>query len=179
MLALAARRLYLGERVPGLDMTVPTAPVRFVADVMLGRLARWLRILGYDTLYSPTLDDPELARIARLEDRILLTADVELARRRGLRVILVSDDRIEAQLRAVSRELRLSVHEAFSRCINCNTTLVELDREEARPLVPPYVFATQTRFRRCPRCGKVFWRGTHWARMRAALESGDFGGENG
>ena len=159
-------------------MTEPTPTPRFIADVMLGRLARWLRVLGYDTLYSSTMDDPELARIARLQDRILLTSDVELARRRGLRVILLTDDQVEAQLRTVARELHLSANEAFSRCIDCNTPLVEFDREQARALVPPYVFATQTRFRRCPQCGKVFWRGTHWAQMRAAIESSDLNAGN-
>src|SRR5512135_199764 len=100
-------------------MTDSTPPPRFIADVMLGRLARWLRVLGYDTLYSSTMDDPELARIARLQDRILLTSDVELARRRGLRVILLTDDQVETQLRTVARELQLSANEAFSRCIDC------------------------------------------------------------
>ncbi len=151
---------------------------RFIADVMLGRLARWLRVLGYDTLYSSNIDDPELAEIARNQDRVLLTSDVELARRKGLHVILLTDDQVEAQLRAVAQALHLSANEAFSRCINCNKPLVDIDRESARDLVPPYVYATQTRFRRCPECGKVYWRGTHWAHMRAALESADFDEEN-
>ncbi len=140
---------------------------------MLGRLARWLRVLGYDTLYYRDIDDAALARRAIAEDRILLTRDVELARRRGLRILLISDDHVENQLREVVLALKLKPDEAFSRCIDCNTPLVDFDREQARPLVPPYVFATHTRFKRCPHCGKVYWRGTHWAHMRSALESGE------
>ena len=154
-------------------MTETICPPRFIADVMLGRLARWLRVLGYDTLYFTDMDDESLARRARVEDRILLTRDVELARRRGTRTVLLADEQVEAQLHALGESLHLSANEAFSRCLNCNTPLVEFDHAQARDLVPPYVFATQTRFRRCTPCGKVYWRGTHWAQMRAALDSVD------
>jgi uncharacterized protein len=144
--------------------------MRFVVDAMLGRLARWLRVLGYDALYFSNAEDAALARRALADDRILLTRDVELARRRGVRVILVSDDRVENQLREIIKLLPLSADRAFSRCLECNSPLVEFERTQARDLVPPYVFATQTRFRRCAGCGKVYWRGTHWAHMLATLE---------
>ena len=145
---------------------------------MLGRLARWLRILGYDTLYFSNADDATLARLALADDRILLTRDVELARRRGVRVILISGDQVENQLREIVNVLTLSAGEAFSRCLDCNALLVEFERTQARDLVPPYVFATQTRFRRCAICGKVYWRGTHWAHMLATLESARGTGES-
>lgn len=147
-----------------------SSPPHFVADVMLGRLARWLRALGYDTLYERALDDDALARLARTPGRILLTRDVELTRRRGIRTLLVRDDRVSEQLTQVVSELRLATNAAFSRCIECNAVLQELTRDEAQPLVPPYVAATQTRFRRCPQCGKVYWRGTHWTHMRDLLD---------
>ncbi len=141
---------------------------------MLGRLARWLRVLGYDTLYYSDADDPALAEQARTEDRILLTRDVELSRRRALRVLLLQDDQIEGQLREVVSAFHLSTQNAFSRCIHCNLILQEIDREAARPLVPPFVFSTQNRFRQCSQCHRVYWRGTHWARMLATLESGGY-----
>ncbi len=141
---------------------------------MLGRLARWLRVLGYDTLYSSELDDPELAERALAEDRILLTRDRELSKRRGLQVLLLQDDQIEGQLREVVNGLKLKTNDAFSRCIQCNLVLEEIDKETARPHVPPFVYTTYDRFRRCPRCERVYWRGTHWARMLATLESADW-----
>ncbi len=147
-----------------------TASPRFIADVMLGRLARWLRALGYDTLYFSDMDDPALARRAHAEQRILLTRDVELTRRRGLQSILVADDDVKRQLRQVVQTLQLATDNAFSRCIHCNTILAECDAALVRAEVPPYVFATQTRFRRCNQCGRIYWRGTHWARMREALD---------
>ncbi len=147
------------------------ASPRFIVDAMLGRLARWLRVLGYDALYFSDLEDAALYVRARTEDRILLTRDRELARRKGVRVILIGDDRVEAQVRQVVRTFGLSTANAFTRCIECNAVLGELPREEAQPLVPPFVFTTQTRFRRCPECGRVYWRGTHWAHMVQDLES--------
>ena len=154
--------------------------VKFVADAMLGRLARWLRVLGYDTLYSAETDDAALARQARTEDRILLTRDRELARRKGIRVLLVESDRVEEQLNQVVTRLRLAPEDRFSRCIQCNVVLQELPRARAEGRVPPYVWTTQHRFRECPRCERVYWRGTHWARMEQTLESTDWRpGENG
>ncbi len=144
--------------------------MRFLADTMLGRLATWLRLLGYDTLYLPQADDPELARRARAEDRILLTRDVELTRRRGLRSILISSERVEEQLRQLAHELHLTARMAFSRCAVCNGALEHVDKAAVQAMVPPYVFQTQTHFRRCTLCRRVYWRGTHWARMLAQME---------
>ena len=143
---------------------------RFIADVMLGRLARWLRALGYDTEYDSTIDDQDLAQRALSENRILLTRDVELTRRRGLVFVLIKDDALATQLKQVVSALHLPLTGAFSRCLDCNGELVDSPRAEVEGKVPPFVLATQTRFRNCPRCGKVYWRGTHWSRMRAALE---------
>ncbi len=146
---------------------------------MLGRLATWLRLLGYDTAYRPELDDSGLARMARAEGRVLLTRDVELTRRRGLanpatsgelRCALIESDRVAEQLEQVFKRFHLHAREAFSRCAECNVPLDEVSKESVRGDVPPYVFQTQTRFRRCPQCGRVYWRGTHWARMIAQIE---------
>ncbi len=144
--------------------------MKFLADNMLGRLATWLRLLGYDTAYLPRLDDAELARVARAEDRILLTRDVELTRRRGLRYVLIESEKIEGQLEQLARTLHLTTREAFSRCAVCNILLEQVSKEEVRSSIPPYVFQTQEHFRRCPQCGRVYWRGTHWAHMQAQME---------
>ena len=95
---------------------------------------------------------------------------MELTRRRGLRFVLIDSDRIELQLRQLARELALGSQEAFSRCAVCNVLLEPGTRDAVRDLVPPYVFQTQVDFRRCPECGRVYWRGTHWARMVAQME---------
>lgn len=132
---------------------------------MVGRLARWLRALGYDTLYDRTWDDAQLADIARTQNRLLLTRDVELTRRRGVRAILIHDDRVMVQFQELTEKLALQNTHAFTRCIECNSELAEIARQDAAELVPPYVWQTQERFRRCPSCGQVYWRGTHWQRM--------------
>jgi len=144
--------------------------MKFLADNMLGRLATWLRLLGYDTAYLPHADDHELARVARAEGRVLLTRDVELTRRRGVRSVLIESEQVAAQLEQVFHALRLTAREAFSRCAECNVVLDTVIQESVRDDVPPYVFHTQERFRRCPRCRRVYWRGTHWARMLAQMD---------
>ncbi len=150
--------------------------MRFIADNMLGRLATWLRLLGYDTRYVPHAADPELARIARAEDRILLTRDVELTRRRALKSILVESEQVEEQLGQLSRDLGLTPRQAFSRCAVCNVPLQEVTKADVQGAVPPYVFRTHDQFRRCPGCKRVYWQGTHWAHMLAQIED-TLGGE--
>ncbi len=144
--------------------------MKFLVDNMLGRLATWLRLLGYDTAYLPQMDDHELVRIARAQERILLTRDVELTRRRGVRCLLIESEKAAEQLEQVFRGLHLTARQAFSRCAECNVALDAASRESVRGAVPPYVFQTQERFRRCPRCQRIYWRGTHWARVVAQLE---------
>jgi uncharacterized protein with PIN domain len=144
--------------------------MRFLADNMLGRLATWLRLLGYDTAYLPEADDHALVRIARAEDRVLLTRDVELTRRRGIHHILIESEKVNEQLQQVFHALNLTAREAFSRCAECNTLLDPASKETVRDGLPPYVFQTQERFLRCPYCHRVYWRGTHWARMVAQIE---------
>ncbi len=143
--------------------------MRFVADAMLGTLAKWLRILGYDTHFDPTLDDHQLVRLARAQDRVLLTRDRELARRRGVRVLFVDSESLDTQLGQLLAELNLEPDQSFSRCPVCNELLADLDRETARSQVPAYVAQTHEAFKSCPTCQRVYWRGTHWQRMDAQL----------
>ncbi len=137
---------------------------------MLGKLARWLRILGYDTLYDARTDDHELVRLARAENRILLTRDRDLARRRGLHCLFIAAEDVEAQLARVIRELTLSTTNAFSRCIVCNGALEPADKETIRDRVPPFVYRTYTQFARCAGCDRVYWPATHWQRMHERLD---------
>jgi uncharacterized protein with PIN domain len=143
--------------------------IYFVADAMLGSLAKWLRILGYDTAYCPRWDDNELARLARAEGRALLTRDGPLARRPGLRVLLIAQGDLMAQLAQVIRAFDLDVGHPFTRCPVCNTPLEEVSKPTAWGQMPPFVFKTQDNFRLCPQCNRFYWRGTHWQRMQERL----------
>ncbi len=139
--------------------------MRFIADAMLGTLAKWLRILGYDTLFDPDLDDHQLVRLARAEDRVLLTRDRELAQRRGVSVLLVASEDLDAQIGQVIADLHLEPDRSFSRCPVCNELLADIDREAVQERVPAYVARTHTRFKSCPACQRIYWRGSHWQQM--------------
>ena len=151
------------------------AQPRFIVDINVGRLAKWLRAMGYDAVLLPQADDAELVRVALREERIVLTRDSRLMERRVVRTgqiqaLLVRGDDVESQLRQVIRAYQLDGANSFSRCIRCNLPLEDIDREAVRGLVPPYVFETQTEFMRCPACSRVYWKGTHWANMRRDME---------
>jgi len=143
--------------------------MKFIADGMLGRLAKWLRVLGYDTAYFPHLDDDQLVRLARAEGRLLLTRDRGLARRRGLQCLLIESDHLEEQLGQVLAEPALTEAHPFSRCPVCNTPLQEVEKPELEGRVPAHIFRTHKDFSLCPHCDKIYWPGTHWARMQEKL----------
>jgi uncharacterized protein with PIN domain len=144
----------------GLD--VPAAAGRaFAVDKMLGRLARWLRILGHDVAYGPHLSGRTLAECARREHRLLLTRDTRLVRDPDLPPhLFITSDHFREQLRQVAAAAPLGAG-FLQRCLDCNCSLVDVAREAVQGSVPPYVFATQDRFERCPRCGRVYWQATH------------------
>ena len=145
---------------------------RFAADAMLGRLARWLRALGYDTWYDSSVADPVLVQLADDEERILLTRDRHLLRElRPQRAVEVRQDDPLRQLRDVVQELALAPpQDLFTRCLLCNTLLVELTMAEALPLLPADIEDVPAPVRRCPACGRLYWEGSHVRRMRHALE---------
>jgi uncharacterized protein with PIN domain len=136
---------------------------KFVADVMLGRLAKWLRIAGFDVLYSNRFSDDELVALSRQEGRILLSRDTRLLVRKAVRhFIFLESESIQSQLRQVFEVAGIAgLPEVLTRCLFCNDVLVEINRERVRERVPPFVFATQPSFKSCPRCDKVYWAGTH------------------
>jgi uncharacterized protein with PIN domain len=144
---------------------------RFLADAMLGRLARWLRILGFDTAYRDDWPDAEIARRAYEDERIVLTRDRRLPDEWRLPrlVVLASEDSSE-QLREFARAFpRLGTARAFTRCSRCNTPLEPASRESVAGEVPERVLREHTSFRRCPTCRRIYWEGSHVARMRRVL----------
>ena len=161
---------------------VTTSP-RFIVDDNVGKLAKWLRIMGYDTLFFHSTDDAELISIALAQGRTILTKDSQLMRRRvitsgRLRAILIKADDIEDQLRQVMDTLGLDYDfRPFSLCLECNRPLLSRTREEVRDLVPAFVFQTQHQYMQCPACSRIYWRGTHWQRMSRELERTRRGGE--
>jgi len=137
---------------------------RFLADVMLGRLARWLRILGYDTAYLHRSDDDFLIYLV-LEDRgrVLLTRDVELAQSPILSngmAFLVRSTRLDRQISELKDAFGIAPHSP-ALCAHCNRTLVQVEKGEVVGRVPEYVLLNRETFWECPLCGRVYWEGTH------------------
>ncbi|MBI5886195.1 MAG: Mut7-C RNAse domain-containing protein [Deltaproteobacteria bacterium] len=140
----------------------------FFADAMLGRLARWLRVMGYDCAYERHIDDALLARRALAEDRVILTRDRLLCERRAVRgrFLFIEADGIDEQVAQVREAFGIDASRFLTRCLRCNLLLEEVSKDAAAPLVPAYVRDTQERFLRCPGCERTYWGGTHRARMR-------------
>lgn len=151
-------------------------PATFIADAMLGKLARWLRLAGYDTVYDTLLTDRQLADLARRSGRLLLTRDRELAGRRGVKSLLIDSDRVLEQLAQVVGACALSDYPARPRCPLCNGILEDLPANGAPPSVPDAVRVSGVSLRRCQACGHVYWSGSHWAGIRRGLEASRVGG---
>lgn len=139
--------------------------LKFITDGTLGRLARWLRTIGYDTVYEAAGVDRKFLSRAFKEGRLVLTRRRDLEQRnfRG-RMIILRNDRVGEQIRELQGrlpELDISPGRIFTRCLQCNALLDKVPRESVKDIVPPYVFETQSLFNRCRSCGKIYWAGTH------------------
>jgi len=163
-----------GERV-GLESRInipPTAELKFFADVMMHRLVRWLRMLGFDTLWEDAIKDADLVRRAVIEERYILTLDRRLPNewRIGNIVLLDSKNPLE-QLQAVVTRFDIKRPERlFVRCLVCNTKLRDASEEEIDAQVPDDVRMIHSEFRYCAPCCKVYWNGTHVLRMRVVTD---------
>lgn len=146
---------------------------RFLADAMLARLARWLRVLGFDTFHDPAVHDHELVRIASEQGRALLTRDRHLLRelRPPHSLEIVHDAPLDQLKQTVTTLALPAPAELFTRCMVCNSLLSDpLPRAEADALVPDGVRGIPGPVRQCPGCLRVYWHGSHTRRMRAAIE---------
>lgn len=143
---------------------------RFLADEMLGTLARWLRMMGYDTEYARGLLDGELLELASAEDRVLLTRDRQLAERAGSRGLLITSVVLDEQLEQVVSAYRLNSDRPMTRCTVCNGELEAVGADEVAGKVPERVLELRDEFFICPMCGKVYWKGTHWDRIERTIE---------
>ena len=157
-----------------LDAQIVPSPA-FFADTMLGRLARWLRMLGYDTAYDKAISDESLIARVLIEQRWLLTRDRYLVQRKVLRGrhTLIISDHLQDQLRQLQSELHIVCDlndKTASRCAACNNILIVIPHEEAAHAVPAYVASSHPKFVQCQNCGQIYWPGTHWTHMLARLQ---------
>ncbi|MGC1454998.1 MAG: Mut7-C RNAse domain-containing protein [Nitrospirota bacterium] len=145
--------------------------MKFIADVMLGRLARRMRLLGLDVLYNRTLNDNEIIRLSLEQDRVILTRDKALSDRPlSENHLFINSDLVQEQVDQVLSSFPLeTLLEPFSRCSECNDPLSQITREEAKDLVPQHVYENKYLFLRCPRCKRTYWQGTHVMRMAIAV----------
>lgn len=163
--------------------------VRFLADRTVGKLARWLRILGYDTLYWPQLTPVGLLAEGRRQGRVILSRNIRILQ--GRRVspssrsdetrrpwvkdapacVFIRSDHFRQQLKQVVETLGLEVTSAvLNRCVACNQVLQVVSKAEVEARVPAYVWSTQSAFRRCPGCGRIYWPASHRDHILAELE---------
>ena len=149
---------------------------KFIVDNNVGKLVKWLRMMGYDTLFFNGSNDSRMIAIALAEGRVVLTKDTQIMKRgvitKGrLKAILPQSDKPELQIRQVIDSLNLDCRfKPFSLCLECNHPLAEKSKEQVKDLVPPFVFQTQNQYMECPHCHRIYWRGTHWQRMREKLQ---------
>jgi len=168
--AARQRHIQIRSKTPALEAS--PSPPRFVADVMLGRLAKWLRIAGLDVLYSNRYSDDELVVLSHNEARILLSRDTRLLIRRAVsQFIFLESDNVREQIRQVFSTMRItSLPALLSRCLSCNDPLTRVPREAVTDRVPPYVYETHAQFKTCLRCRRIYWAGTHRQSVLRTLE---------
>ncbi|GAI66952.1 unnamed protein product [marine sediment metagenome] len=145
--------------------------MKFIADIMVGRLAKYLRMAGYDVLYINTASDDQIIKKAGETDRIVLTRDsLMLARREfkkgTVKYLFIKDDKLKNQLNQIKSDLKILLKPNLVRCIECNRKLIKVKKEDVKNKVPPYVYKTQQNFLYCKKCDKYYWRGTHYDNIR-------------
>jgi hypothetical protein len=148
----------------------------FVADAMLKKLARWLRLLGVETLYPDSIDDSEIIKFAKKKNKILLTMDTELcrrARKNDVRVFLMPRRSTEEQLVLLIKRFKLDISEAPSKalCPLCNGLLKEVGKKDVKGKVQEELLSKHDIFWMCKKCKKVFWEGSHWERIKRNVEN--------
>ncbi|MBI2831614.1 MAG: Mut7-C RNAse domain-containing protein [Chloroflexi bacterium] len=158
-----------------MNSTNPNRP-KFIVDHNVGKLAKWLRMLGFDTLTFNGENDSDMVAIALKQDRVILTRDTEIMKRRlvtsgRLKAILIASEEPEQQIRQVVDTLALKdKFQPFILCLECNQPLVEVSKQEVEGRVPPFVFKTQNDYMECPVCHRIYWKGTHWLAMTRKVE---------
>ncbi len=151
--------------------------MKFICDDNLGKLAKWLRTLGYDTLFFDPIEDGELVRKALEDERVVLSRDTGLSRfklKPGEKLLFIESEKPLEQLKQVVSHFKLTIakEQIFSRCLICNQILESVDKEKIKDRLYPYVYQTQEHFMSCPHCDRIFWPSTHVDRMIEMLSDG-------
>ena len=150
--------------------------VKFIVDNNVGKLAKWLRIMGYDAVFFNAEDDSNMIATALAEGRVILTRDTQIMKRRvvtsgQLKAIFINSDKPEQQMHQIITTMNLNCqYRPFTICLECNQPLEKRSKQQVEDLVPPYVFQTQSQFVECPACHRIYWKGTHWQSMTRKLE---------
>jgi hypothetical protein len=142
---------------------------KFILTRELGRLSKWLRILGFDTVYYNSDNIATLIIQALRDDRIVITRKKAIGQ---LKTVNIQKDEIKDQLKEVISKLNLEIDEEamFTRCVVCNELLDELSKEDVKDKVPEYVYNTQEEFYGCKSCKRIYWQGTHWGNVKKLLK---------
>jgi hypothetical protein len=146
--------------------------MKFILTKELGRLAKWLRILGYDSKFYREDNLSTLVIIALREERLILTRNSRISRFPGPRIVKIHYDFVHKQIKQLMQQLKLEPRpkEMFTRCTICNIELREISKIRVKNKVPEYVYQTQKDFMLCPQCKRVYWQGTHWGNVRRYLK---------
>ncbi|MEM2431096.1 MAG: Mut7-C RNAse domain-containing protein [Candidatus Bathyarchaeia archaeon] len=150
------------------------AKMKFVVDGMLGKLARWLRMLGYDTKYFNNMSDNEILRVALEENRILLTRDYQFFRRAnssGVKAVFVEGGTHAERLANLSEQLniKLEIDINESRCPKCNAKIRMINKEDIKDKIPSSTYKNYNEFWICSGCGQIYWKGSHWIKINNTL----------
>jgi len=152
--------------------------MKFVCDDNLGRLARWLRTLGFDTIFDRAITDDQVLSAALAENRTIVTRDHRLAEKTLARrvILLAATDPLQQVVELVrAAGLRIDPAYIFTRCPTCNNPVEPIEKEDYISEIPPYVYRTKDHFTRCPACGRIYWSGTHVDRMKEKLADAGIG----
>lgn len=148
--------------------------MKFLCDQMLGTLAKWLRICGFDTYYAKRhMKDRELMGIAKKENRVIVTRDKELvynARREQIKLIKIDTYVLDEQIKKIIGKTKINKKSVLSRCLICNTILGKIPKKEVVDKVPSKVFENHQEFLFCPKCKKIYWKGTHYQKMLEKID---------
>jgi len=148
------------------------ADLRFIADCHLGKLAKYLRFMGYDTLYFSHIEDDRLVELSLREDRLILTRDRELSLRKNTPVFYLEPIDLAKQLKVLADRFKITLKDdAQRRCLLCNTVLQTVEKETIGDEIPERVKAHFNFFQQCPDCHRIYWQGDHYRKMMAFLHS--------